>query len=150
MKVYLLVTFLHTCQNMRKKIRQHLSNTDGCIKISCCSFKVVWCDLASQYCYVCTMPYTLTPQKKKLTQRQKYERWDQATRQLSWTLSLFSAFLHHRCLYRFQRFFPDPLKHCTNYKLFIFTASVDIIETLLPATKHSSAASFSWFWTTLF
>eukprot|EP00731_Ephydatia_muelleri_P037555 Em0506g3a len=56
-----------TWQSMRKKIRQHLTNTrkDGCIKISCCIFKVE------------------LMQKQKLTPRHKYEKWDEVARHLS-------------------------------------------------------------------
>ena len=41
---------------------------------------------------------------------------------------LRDAYLHKRCVYRYQRILLDPLKDYTNLKLFVFITSVYIAE----------------------
>ena len=45
------------------------------------------------------------------------------------------AYLRKRCVYRYQRILPDPLKDYTNLKLFVFIASVYVAEIHFPLTK---------------
>ena len=54
------------------------------------------------------------------------------------------AYLRKRCVYRYQRILPDPLKVYTNLKLLMFIASVYVAESTFPHTSTTNIIALDY------